>query len=548
MNPQEREIELYDFIVVLLKYKRFIFAATLLFGSVGWLLQRDAPLASYEADAVLIIKNLTSQSTTVDMPAATQSSGFYEALALADDLKQELSDSLGLNLSPRAMDGMLSVAILDPGIRLTVRSGDPKLPIDLVNTWAKLFVKRNSYINFEEGENYYKYVEKQSQIARSRLDSTEKARYDFEKANRIGFLQVKNAMLDTASIQMYQSLFNLDAELGQKAVAFASAQMEYFAGLGDFRPSSPIEDVLSLKDKRAAQILLRQEMAEALEYFHQQTGFTRLKHRIEAEVLRKNTRLKHRIEAEVLRKNIEEEAEVLRKNIEELPLLISQTENELANQKPELVGLPNPLFISLSQDLVLMRAQYANAKRILANFGSEVNSADSAKTEVTIEATETTNIDSLRESHNRLEGERDRLKRHYEKQLLYLQQLMDLRAKKDHLKSQLLLYKKNNAEVKESLSTKLQDQLRLTRDLAIFSETVGRFSVLAEETRIAREKAAGDIRVLTQAREVKTLSTSPPPATTAIAAGLGLLLSIIFSLLAEYFRKAQQVRIDKNAA
>ena len=125
---------------------------------------------------------------------------------------------------------------------------------------------------------------------------------------------------------------------------------------------------------------------------------------------------------------------------------------------------------------------------------------------------------------------------------------MDLRANKDHLKSQLLLLQKNNAEVKESLSTKLQDQLRLTRDLAIFSETVGRFSVLVEETRIAREKAAGDIRVLTHAREVRTLSTSPPPATTATAAGVGLLLSIIFSLLAEYFRKAQQVRIDKNAA
>ena len=518
MNPQEREIELYDYIVVLLKYKRFIFAATLLFGAVGWSLRPDAPPASYEADAVLIIKKLSLQSTTVDLPAATQSSGFYEALALADDLKQELSDSLGLNLSPRAMDGMLSVTILDPGIRLTVRSGDPKLPIDLVNTWAKLFVKRNSYINSEEGENYYKYVEKQSQVARSRLDSTEKARYDFEKANRIGFLQVKSSMLDSASIKMNQSLFNLDAELGQKAVAFASAQMEYFAGLGDFRPSSPIEDVLSLKDKRAAQILLRQEMAEALEYFHQQTGFTRLKHRIS-----------------------EAETDSLKREIE-------LHGKELANQKPELGGLPNPLFISLSQDLVLMRRQYANAKRILANFGSEVNSADSAKTEVTIEATETTNIDSLRESHTRLEGERDRLKRHYENQLIDLQQLMDLRANKDHLTSQLLLLENNNAVVKDSLSTKLHYQQRLTRDLAIFSETVGRFSVLAEETRIAREKAAGDIRVLTQAREVRTLSTSPAPATTAIAAGVGFLLSIIFSLLAEYFRKAQQVRIDKNAA
>ncbi|HIL11739.1 MAG TPA: hypothetical protein EYG11_23885, partial [Candidatus Latescibacteria bacterium] len=366
MNPQEREIELYDYIVVLLKYKRFIFAATLLFGAVGWLLRPAAPSASYEADAVLIIKNLTAQSTTVDLPTTTQSSGFYEALALADDLKQELSDSLALNLSPRAMDGMLSVAILDPGIRLTVRSGDPKLPIGLVNTWAKLFVRRNSYINSEDGENYYKYVERQSQIARSRLDSTEKARYDFEKANRIGFLKVKNAMLDSASIQMYQSLFNLDAELGQKAVAFTSAQMQYFVGLADFRPSSPIVDVLSLKDKRTAQILLRQEMAEALEYFDQQTGFTRLKRRITA------LQLKLQLTGEIA----------------ELPLLISQTEKELANQEPALGDQPNPVFVSLSEDLVRMRAQYAITKRKFVTLEPEVNSADSAKTEATIEVTE----------------------------------------------------------------------------------------------------------------------------------------------------------------
>ncbi|HIG53278.1 MAG TPA: hypothetical protein EYQ18_04700 [Candidatus Handelsmanbacteria bacterium] len=526
MNPQEREIELYDYIVVLLKYKRFIFAATLLFGAVGWLLRPAAPSASYEADAVLIIKNLTAQSTTVDLPTTTQSSGFYEALALADDLKQELSDSLALNLSPRAMDGMLSVAILDPGIRLTVRSGDPKLPIGLVNTWAKLFVRRNSYINSEDGENYYKYVERQSQIARSRLDSTEKARYDFEKANRIGFLKVKNAMLDSASIQMYQSLFNLDAELGQKAVVFTSAQMQYFVGLEDFRPSSPIVDVLSLKDKRTAQILLRQEMAEALEYFDQQTGFTRLKRRITA------LQLKLQLTGEIA----------------ELPLLISQTEKELANQEPKIGDLLNPLIISLSQDLVNMRMSYAVAKRKLATLEPETSSADSAKTEATIEVTEVINIDSLRVSQNQLQKSRYGLIRHYNKQLLDLQQLLDLRANKEHLASQLILLQKETADIKDSLSTKLQDQQRLTRDLAIFSETVGRFSVLAEETRIAREKAAGDIRVLTQAREVRTLSTSPAQAKTAIAAGVGFLLSTIFALLAEYIRKAQQVRIDDNAA
>ena len=98
MNEYEREIELYDYIEVLLKYKWFILVATLFCGGLGWIMKPKAPPPLYEADAVLIIKNLSlqqgSSTQTAGLPATTQSSGFYEALALADDLKQALIDSL----------------------------------------------------------------------------------------------------------------------------------------------------------------------------------------------------------------------------------------------------------------------------------------------------------------------------------------------------------------------------------------------------------------------------------------------------------------------
>ena len=209
MNEYEREIELYDYIEVLLKYKWVILVTTLFCGGLSWIIRPGETPPLYEADVVLIMKSLPiqqgSSTQAADVPVMTQSSGFYEALALADDLKQALSDSLDLNLSPRSMDGMLKVEVLDPGIRLTARAHDPDLPIRLVNSWAELFVERNGDLNSEEGNNYYDYVESQYRIARGRLDSTEVELYAFERANRIGFLKIKYAILDTAAPQGYRT-------------------------------------------------------------------------------------------------------------------------------------------------------------------------------------------------------------------------------------------------------------------------------------------------------------------------------------------------------
>jgi len=83
--------------------------------------------------------------------------------------------------------------------------------------------------------------------------------------------------------------------------------------------------------------------------------------------------------------------------------------------------------------------------------------------------------------------------------------------------------------IKKELSTKSQDQQRLLRDRELLSGTVTRFSKLVEEARIVREKAAGDIRVLTRALEVRQVSQEQGQQKAAIAAGVGFLLSSIIS-------------------
>ena len=129
MGEYEHEIELYDYIEVLLAYKWVIVGATLLCGAASWLLSPQQPPPDYKADAVLMVKRLPGVEGLQDnVPAGHNTSGFYEKLALADDLKQALIDSLGLqSMSLRGLDIMLQVAVLDPGVQLSVRSNDPEL-------------------------------------------------------------------------------------------------------------------------------------------------------------------------------------------------------------------------------------------------------------------------------------------------------------------------------------------------------------------------------------------------------------------------------------
>ena len=93
--------------------------------------------------------------------------------------------------------------------------------------------------------------------------------------------------------------------------------------------------------------------------------------------------------------------------------------------------------------------------------------------------------------------------------------------------------------MKKGLSTKIQDQQRLFRDRDLSSETVSHFSKILEETRIVREKTAGDMRVLTRALKVRQIPQAQGQQKATIAAGIGLLISTILSLLFAYVRKAK---------
>ena len=485
MGEYEREIELYDYIEVLLKYKWLILVATLACGSLAWLLKPTAPPPLYEADIVLMVKELSSQQEGTDQAVAAQSSGFYETLARDDGLKQAVLDSIGpllarlnINLTLTAMDGLLSVAVLDPGIKLTVRHSHPDLPIPLVSAWADLFVTRNSDLNSEEGGRYYDYVEQQYRTVNDRLKANEDSLHAFEIRNRIGVMQIQQAQLDSSTLGLFHSIMRIESALLDTNLLIQAADIKLQSLLPEYRPTyRQLLDQLQALDINTPHETFYNTIHETLRQFD------------------RGARYEYRIEQYV-------------------PVAIASLDKQLKDLPQALGNAPNPAYVSLAEKLTQIRERYGD------------RTAKESKVEPSaIEMVVT------RETYNTLLEQRQRIS-----------EMLDLIAQRWVYKARIRSSEQLRLDIGDSLSSKMRDHQHLLRNQTLLEETLNRLSTLVEEARISRAKSANDIRILTQALEVRSIPQTTAQQKTAIAAGVGFLLSAVLSLLVEYVRKARALR------
>jgi uncharacterized protein involved in exopolysaccharide biosynthesis len=551
MREYEREVELYDYIEVLLKYKWFILVATLVCGGIGWVLRPAPTPPLYEADAVLMIKSLPSTQTggQAEIPTGSQTSGFYNSLALADDLKQALIDSLNLNMSVVAMDGILGVQVLDPGVRLTVQSNDPDLPIKLVNKWAQLFVERNGDLNGEVVGSYYDYVQSQYDTARTRLNTIESQLHQFEAKNSIEFLHLQRSILDSAAINIYREIADNNSELQETKLDSLLAQQNTEIAEGVLNEiNEQTVGKVALASIQTAQARIDSELAVRLAEYDE----------------------KNHIELVYKQQKFLEEKQNLA-YIDTLQLQIANLEKEAKIHPAKIAGEPNPTLVELNSALARMRLEYAIEYATLKATTSETSDLSSEYSDLNF-AQINQIIDRRKEiivwysekkreakyeiidNNKKLVDQLNEARDHALSQYLHYKTTRDsianrlriVKLKQQNRKDLLNAIKEDLDAVKDTLSNKMNEQQRLMRDQSVYSETVARFSKLLEEARIAREKAAGDIRILTRALQVRPIPQEQGRHKATVAAGVGFLLSCILSLLTEYIRKAQQRRLSEQ--
>jgi succinoglycan biosynthesis transport protein ExoP len=198
----EEEIDLRAYILVLLKYWKWILGITVAAAAVALAVSFVLP-PTYEATALVAVQapqpvvNLDPrlQVLVLSQPPQPASRAYLE-LAEGDGVLEALFS----RLSPRPAEiqtlrdlrGMVKArAGTDPGVvRLTVRARDPQEAARIANLWAETFVAHANRV-YGASEEELRQLEGQLAQAEAELEAAERALIEFQARNPAGLLEAQ---------------------------------------------------------------------------------------------------------------------------------------------------------------------------------------------------------------------------------------------------------------------------------------------------------------------------------------------------------------------
>ena len=196
---QEEEIDLREYINVLLKRKGIIILIFLIAVITAALVSYFYLKPVYEASTILMISKPKYQ-VELEPKIQTQftpevSLATYESLIKDREIEEEVIKKLNLDqppyeLTPDNLQGMITIESLKNTnlIKMNLQTGDPKLAKDIANVWAALFVEKNKDLNLQESKEAQGFIEEQLKISKQNLSTIEEEIRKFNETNKIEIL------------------------------------------------------------------------------------------------------------------------------------------------------------------------------------------------------------------------------------------------------------------------------------------------------------------------------------------------------------------------
>jgi len=207
---QEEEIDLREYINVLLKRKSIIILIFLIAVITAAIVSYFVLQPVYEANVVI----------TASIPKVKDSLVYeisledYKYLIKDIEIEEELIKKLNLNeppleLTPYDLDQMLTIELLKDTslIKMILHASEPKLTKDILNTWAVLFVEKNKRLYFDE-------VKKTKTDIEEKLKSAEQEFYEIEEK------LMKFNETDNVEITEYEVMYKIKNILSYQSVLF----------------------------------------------------------------------------------------------------------------------------------------------------------------------------------------------------------------------------------------------------------------------------------------------------------------------------------------
>ncbi len=150
---QEEEIDLREYINVLLKRKGIIILIFLIAVITAALVSYFVLKPVYEANVVIAVSEPMIKNSLVVEISLEDYKNLIKDIEIEEELIRKLNlDKPPLELTTYELGRMLTVE-LPKGtnlIKMNLQASNPKLTKDIINTWATLFVEKNKRLYFDE--------------------------------------------------------------------------------------------------------------------------------------------------------------------------------------------------------------------------------------------------------------------------------------------------------------------------------------------------------------------------------------------------------------
>ena len=558
---EEKEIELIDYINVLVKRKWVILFGTVICAVAAMVLNalKGPEPPTYEArSSVLVIPPVFRTELTPPQ----FSTGIYEALAKAQDLEQTIIDTLrlvdatGVPLAVSALDPMLETETVEaPGASLLefiVTSADVEtVPlVRVANTWALLFVQRNSGFTSEEAVVSFDFIMDQYETARGNLHEAEDTLNDFNKRHNLSVPQKELAAKDP-KLSEYQTLYvNRALDLGSEEEALKEVLQQLEAmesregiwiGAFDVRGTGGVSRAPLSEDQRKILdavvhtrdgVLALQEEIQAFEDTND-LGF------MEKDLSEKQNRYSaytSQLATVRLQSTTTEQA---------LKGVRSPTELNEITVPP---GLPSEVFhelLSLQTGHNFFRPLEEHLRAEIPRLRTEIDELEDVQRE------KRDRIARMREKLDLLRNIYDTLSSDYTQAK---KRANSLKLVINALRPQVSHYRKTLGDLRrevKSLTAEIADlqlqQSRLVRDITTYKSTFDKFANLAEDARITKANQPGDVKIAARAVGAVVIPPEAGRSVVMLAAAVGLMVSIFLAFFLEYVEKARERQAAEQA-
>jgi capsular polysaccharide biosynthesis protein len=553
IRMEEQEIDLADYLSVIIKRKRLILFGTIICGVIAaaYSILRETPLQEYEARASLLVIPPPVKS---DLHLSPFSISVYKELAKAQDLEQAIIDSLGLKnkngeqLSLSSFSNALEANSTEngsgPSMDLVVTSADTLVlpPVKVANVWAALFVQENNGLNNREAQGSFETISRQYDIAQSNLQEAEDRLNAFTHRFELVILKTE-VEARTAKLQEYQKAYvNNSLELKRQIQGLEDVESQLVAQetsdgmwVGSFEAVGM--DISGRRALNEDQKKVLDAVIATRDEFRSLTDWMRdFQNENDLEVMGNSLEIKRALlisytsDQSQLRIDVGVTDQILKD--------IGGTNGDTERRIRVSDSIPSRALrevLSLSTGYNLFSPRINHLDDEIAGLKSEIDlveiSYSKKKAEWDRKSEELKTIQgryqALNTAYNGLRLAANRLK----SSINALRPAVTRSEELERLKSE-------SRRLSERIADLELEQSRLTRGIDTAKSTYGKFAGLLENAKVAKAGQPSDLKIVALSVEAVPVASEASRNVVVLALGVGLLVSVFLAFFLEYLEKA----------